>query len=334
MVRRVPPPDFRYVWLMPGPGSFGVVLAAAGAAVATTGALLWTGGGHHPLSAGILASGVALTAGSLLGGEHRLRAPARAREVAMAIVPWGILVDPDTEPRVLRWPAIRKVTVDVAHSMRGGTPAILASVVTVDIGRELLSGRAWGAVGLESLVANLEAYAEEAARPVALDLEGLEPTGDGATEPVIDELLTRAEDLCTTGRGAIRLGLPPRGYRSIAAAAAGPETLGLLRRILSGGGEGAPADARPLAAMVAVRLEATSLVPDSAAARQLTAPHRRRGREGRRHPPRRGEEPRGRAHGDRGLPLRRRSRSPGAVGRRGRRRRERMSGPREAPRGR
>ena len=255
---------------MPGPGSFGAALAGAGAALATTFALLWTSG-HHPLSAGILAGGVALAAGALRGGNRRLRAPARAREVAMAIVPWGILVDPDTEPRVLRWPAIRHVSVDVAHSMRGGTPAILASIVTVDTGRELLSGRALGAVGLESLVANLEAYGEEAARPVALDLEGLEIAGDGATEPVVAELLARADDLCTTGQGAVRLGLPPRGYRSIAEAAAGPETLGLLRAILSSAGEGAAADARPLAAMVAVRLDATSLVPDLL--RLVSSPH-------------------------------------------------------------
>lgn len=246
-----------------------MALTTAGAAVATTGALLW-GNGHHPLAAAILAAGAALGAGALVGGErNRLRAPARAREVAMAIVPWGILVEPDAEPRVLRWPAVRKVTVDSAHTMRGGTPAVLASVVVVDTGRELLAGRALGAVGLEALQANLDAYAEEAARPVALDLEGLTPA-DGATEPVVAELLARADDLCSTGRGALRLGLPPRGYRSIAAADAGPETVALLRGILANGGEGA-ADARPLASMVAVLLRAQSLVPELL--RLASSPH-------------------------------------------------------------
>jgi hypothetical protein len=256
---------------MPGPGSLGVALAGAGAAIASTSALLWSSG-HHPLAAAFLAGGAALTAGTLLGGEQRrIRAPARAREVAMAIVPWGILVDPDTELRVLRWPAIRKVTVDVAHTMRGGTPAILASVVTVDTGRELLAGRTWGAVGLEGLTVNLEAYAEEAARPVALDLEGNAPAGDGATEPVVSELIARAGDLCSTGRGAVRLNMPARGYRSMVAAAAGPETLALLRSILAGGGDTAPADARPLAALVAVHLGARDLVPDLL--RLVSSPH-------------------------------------------------------------
>lgn len=255
---------------MPGPGSLGTALAAAGAAVATTGALLWSNG-HHPLAAGILAGGSALAAGALVGGEQRrVRVPARAREVAMAIVPWGVLVDPDTEPRVLRWTAVRKVTVDAAHTMRGGTPAVIASVVTVDTGRELLAGRASGAVGLEALTANLDAYAEEAARPVALDLDGLEPA-PGPAEPVVAALLARAGDLCTTGRGALRLALPARGYRAVAAAAAGPETLALLRSILAGGPDTAPADARPLAAIAAALLGAGGLVPDLL--RLVSSPH-------------------------------------------------------------
>jgi hypothetical protein len=257
---------------MPGPGSVGVVLATAGAAIATTGAILWTGSGHHPLAAGILAGGVAVAAGSLFGGEkQRLAAPPRAREVAMAVVPWGVVVDPDTEPRVLRWPAIRAVTVDVAHSMRGGSPAVLSSLVVVDTGRELLAGRASGAVGLETLVANLDAYAAEAARPVALDLEGHDPAGDGATEPVVAPLLARAADLCTTHRGAVELCLPSRGYRSPATAPAGLETVALLRAVLASGPDDAPADPRPLAAMVAVLLGATELVPDLL--RLVSAPH-------------------------------------------------------------
>jgi hypothetical protein len=146
--------------------------------------------------------------------------------------------------------------------MRGGVPAVLASVVTVDTGRELLRARTPGPAGLESLVANLDAYAAEAARPVALDLDGREPAGDDATEPVMGDLLARAADLCSTSRGAVRLALPPGGYRSFAARAPGPETLSLLRALLAPGADAAPADARPLAALVAAYLGAGALVPD------------------------------------------------------------------------
>jgi hypothetical protein len=210
----------------------------------------------------------ALAAGALAGGRARRRLG--VREAAMAIVPWGILVDPDTEPRILRWPGIRRITVDVAHTMQGGTPAAVASVVTVDTGRELLAGRALGAVGLEELTVHLDAYAQEAARPVALDLEGLEEAGDGATEPVMSDLLGRARDLCTTGWGAVQLGLPPGGYRSMAVSTAGPDTLELLRSIL-GASPGLSADARPLASIVAVLLGARELVPDLL--RLVSAPH-------------------------------------------------------------
>jgi hypothetical protein len=266
MGRRAPPPDFRYVWLMPGPGSLAVTLGAVGAAIAATGTAVWTSG--HAVTVGVVAGGSAVVAAAQ---RARLRVPRHAREVAMAIVPWGIVVEPDSEPRVLRWPAVRRVTVEVASTMQGGTPSIVASVVTVDTGRELYAGRAMGAVGLEGLTVNLDAYTEEAARPVALDLSGNEPATGGATEPVVAELCARAEVLCTTGRGAAELGLPPGGYRSIASASAGPETVALLRAILASDGANAPADARPLAAFVAAMVGATSLTPDLL--RLTSSPH-------------------------------------------------------------
>ena len=276
MAHKVPPPDFRYVWLTPAPGSLALAITAATAAMGTAGALLW--GSAYSLSAGVLLGGAALAASALsIKGALRWRRAhgfgesGRTREAAMAIVPWGILVDPDTELRILRWPGVRRITVDVAHSLRGGTPTAVASVVTVDTGRERLAGRTWGAVGLEGLTVNLDAYAEEAARPVALDLEGLEAAGDGATEPVMDALLTRAGDLCSTGRGAVLLGLPPGGYRSMASRTAGPETVALLRGILDSSATGLPADARPLASIVAVLLGARQLVPDLL--RLVSAPH-------------------------------------------------------------
>ena len=262
VTRRVPPPDFRYVWLMPGPTSLGAVIAGVGAAITATGAALWTSG-HHPATAGVMAAGAALCAGALAGvNRRRLRSPARARPVAMAIVPWGVLVEPDSDVHVLRWPAVRKVDVDVSHTMEGGTPAVLSSTVTIDTGRELLTGRAFGAVGLEGLMANLEAYAAEAARPVALDLEGNEPAGDGATEPVVAELLSRAEELCAPRRGAVCLDLPSVSYRSSARVGAGRETLALLRGVLASSGDSGPADPRALAAVIAVRLGVAALVPE------------------------------------------------------------------------
>jgi hypothetical protein len=267
VARRAAPPDFRYVWLAPArrsaPAAIGAAAVAAGAAVGLMGA------GQHATPTGIVIVGAAVAAG-IFAIRRDIRSGRRVRETAMAVVPWGILVDPDTEPRVLRWPGIRGIRVDVAHSLRGGTPTAVASVVTVDTGRELLAGRAVGAIGLEELTVNLDAYAEEAARPVALDLDGQEAAGDGATEPVVSELLGRARDLCSTGRGAAQLGLPPGGYRSMASTTAGPETVALLRDLLASS-PSLPADVRPLASVVAVLLGARELVPELL--RLVSAPH-------------------------------------------------------------
>lgn len=255
------------MWLAPARGPATLALTAATVLAAGAGALLWSGG-HHPLPAGALVAVAALSAGALAG--RRSPGALGVKEAAMAIVPWGIVVDPDTEPRVLRWPGIRRISVEVAHTLQGGTPAAVASVVTVDTGHELLSGRAHGAVGLEGLTVHLAAYAEEAARPVALDLDGLEEAGEGGTEPVVVDLLERARSLCTTGRGAAQLGLPPGGYRSMAATTAGPDTLALLRSIL----DEAPAlhaDVRPLASILAVLLGARELVPHLLSL--VSAPH-------------------------------------------------------------
>lgn len=269
MARKVPPPDFRYVWLMPGPSS-----AALAAALGTIGlgafgtAIL--GNGHHPFFFAFALTGGTLGALTLLRSEDRRHKG--TREVSMAIVPWGVLVEPDTDPRVLRWPAIRKIGVEVSHAMHGGTPSIISSFVTVQTDRELLGGRTPGPAGLEGLTVNLDAYAEEAARPVAVDLGGFDPSVDSATEPVVAELLRHAEELCATSRGAAELDLPTGSYRTIASAKAAPETIALLRRILSSGVDAAPpADPRPLAAIVAARLGATDLVPDLL--RLVSSPH-------------------------------------------------------------
>jgi hypothetical protein len=216
-------------------------------------------GGRQLVIADLLVIGAVAAAGVV---TRRRRAG--ARDVSMAVVPWGVVVDPDTAPRVLRWPAIRRITVDVAHTMHGGTPTVLSSLVTVETAGERLAGQSAGAVGLEGLTVHLGAYAEEATRPVALDLEGREEAGDGATEPVVADLLARAEELCTTGRGAAALALPPGGYRSVASPTAGPETLAILRQVLAadGGTRASPADARPLAAVLAVFLGARALAPE------------------------------------------------------------------------
>jgi hypothetical protein len=220
------------------------------------GLCLWLGANALVALGGALGGGV--MAGLVLGRDAL--SPG-VRQTAMTIVPWGVLLEPQGDVRVLRWPAVRAINVYASHARNGGTPTVVATAVEVRTAHETFSGQRAGAAGLEALTVNLDRYAEEAGRPVAGDLEGEAPCGDGATEPVIEELLRAAKALCTTAQGASRLLLPPGGYRRISNGGVGPETVSLLRGTLAAGLESA-ADPRALAALVAGRLGATALLPE------------------------------------------------------------------------
>ena len=290
MLRRIPPPDFRYVSLIPGPPSAALVVAGGTVSVTAASLGLWSAA-HDPLSVAVtLGVGAGLTWALSRAGRPARRG---AREVTMAIVPWGVIVQPETEPRVLRWAAVRKVDVEQVHTLHGGTPAVTSSLVTVETEREIFAGRTAGSANLERLVVDLQGYAEEAARAVALDLEATEAAGDGATEPVVAALLDASRDLCTTSRGVCRLALPSAGYRTVATPVAAPETTSLLRAVLRAGamhddapdegGQSAPSerapdggpgqgpDPRALAALVASMVDARDLVPDLL--RLVSSPH-------------------------------------------------------------
>ncbi|MBK9264836.1 MAG: hypothetical protein IPM54_34270 [Polyangiaceae bacterium] len=257
-----PAPDVRYVGLVPGPNFNMLTIAAGSVGVSSIGLALGPDAALWSITSGVLPIGLAALAGAtcavgITRQLLRLKAPVEAREVHMAIVPWGVIVDHGSEPRILRWPAVRKIEVAVKHTLQGGTPSIVSSVVTVRTEREAFSGYAYGAVGLETLMANVEAYAHEASRPLSSDLDGHEPLGDGEFAPIAAELVRRAHDLCSTNHGAAELALPPAGYRRTGSSM-GPETLGILGRSLDGDVPGV-ADPRPLAALVAALLDAKDL---------------------------------------------------------------------------
>jgi hypothetical protein len=270
-----PAPDVRYVGLVPGPNFRTLTLAAGSVGVSSIGLALGPDEALWTITSGVLPVGIAAVAGAAFAVGItrqwlRLKAPVEAREVHMAIVPWGVIVDLRNDPRILHWPAVRNIEVDVKHTLEGGTPSIVSSVVTVRTEREAFSGYAHGAVGLETLMANVEAYAQEASRFVSVDLDGHDALGDGEPVPVAAALLHQAQELCSTGRGATELALPPGGYRVAMASKSSPETLALLGRVLDGDVPGG-ADPRPLAALIVALLDAKVLAP--ALVRLANRPH-------------------------------------------------------------
>jgi hypothetical protein len=189
---------------------------------------------------------------------HGAGAFARRDPVAMAIVPWGILVQQEIAPRVLRWAAVKNVQVEMIHGRDGGTPSTLWSVVTIETEHECLAGRTPGAVAIERLIAYVDAYAEEQAHPVALDLDG-HRGAEGPYEPVIEPLLSAARAaIAGVGPESSRLCLPAGYRRSIDGAS--PETAAILHSVLSDRSPRSP-DPRAFAAIVAAELGAKLLAP-------------------------------------------------------------------------
>lgn len=257
-----PPPDFRYVGLVAGVPPSDIALATAGASTSVLGFLLvWV----LPDTPALIVSAVAASlVGIALGrrGAVRLVKRLRAAPTAMAIVPWGVLVDPDEPaPRVLRWPGVVRIDVDfVHHRDAAGTATTAWSFVTVETARERLIGRAAGPIAIERLVAHLPAYADEASLPLALDLDARRAGPVAGTEPIVLTLVARAQALVSSADGIEALSLAPASYRDLSARVAGAETIDVLRRLL----RAAPttSDPRALAALVAGELDATELIPD------------------------------------------------------------------------
>lgn len=232
------PPDFRYVGL--GPAPIGAVRTVAA----------------------FVASAASRRRGlALLGG---------ARSVAMAIVPWGIVVDPERDGRVLRWPAVRSVRLDLVHGRDTATPTTRWSFVTIETARERLRGRAPGHAPLERLEAHVEAYADEGARPIAWSLDGAVAAPIAVAEPAFEELLHHARSLLAGREGRALLSLPLDDYRGARAARPSPLAIATLRAALSERG-GAPFDPRPLASVLAAELGANELATDLV--RLVTSPH-------------------------------------------------------------
>lgn len=267
--RLAPPPDFRYIGLDAGPRVKLGYLAGLVGATATLGAGLAGGFGSRGMLAMAIVGAAATLALGRAGGPHGARGW-QAHGVAMAIVPWGVLVHPEEKSRVLRWPGVERVDARVIYGSDTGTPESLWSIVTVETSREKLSGRAPGAVAIERLQVHVEAYAREASHVVALDLSGAEP-GEGPLEPEVEPLLEAARAYIVGAPASDRLGLPASGYRRTSAKATSARAVAELRSVLRDR-VAKPIDPRAFAAVIAAELGATDLIDDLLALIQCPHP--------------------------------------------------------------
>lgn len=262
-----PTPDFRYVGLEPiAAPRLGVAATAFGLGAGVT--LAMSGlDVRQALLAGGLASLVSALA--LRGAATPAAATGSAR---MAIVPWGVLVEMVESPRILRWAAVRKVEIETSRARRLLEGTALSSRVVIVTEHDRFVGEAVGAVPLERLVAYLEAYANEQATPVALELDGHDDAREAleTSEPGFEMLLSAARDWLASAGAADALGLVPLGYRRPSALASTPRAVEVLGRVLRDRTPRA-ADPRAFAAVVAAELRASELVPELMAVTQ--SPH-------------------------------------------------------------
>jgi hypothetical protein len=214
-----------------------------------------------------LAALLALAASTVLA--IRAARTKRGQAVTMAVVPWGILVDPDHAPRILRWVAIKRVHVEIFYGRDAGTPTTLYSLVSIETDREHLTGCAHGAAPLDRLLAHLERYTREQAHAIALDIDGVRPS-EGPYEPECEPLLAAARAWIESAPASMRLELAA-GYRGPRGAAlASPRTAEVLRGILRDRTE-RPVDPRAFAAVIAAELGVREVIEDLVALVQ--SPH-------------------------------------------------------------
>ena len=190
----------------------------------------------------------------------------------MAIVPWGVLVEVDDTPRILRWAAVRTIEIQPSRARRLLVGAAVSSQVAITTDHDRFVGSAVGAVTLEQLVEHIQAYASEQGTPISLDLEGADDAAGCAevVEPSCEMLLASAREWLSTAAAMNELGLEPAGYRRASTPVATPRAVEVLRERLRDRTSRA-ADPRAFVAVVAAELVAKALVPDLVALAQC--PH-------------------------------------------------------------
>lgn len=260
-----PAPDFRYVALRdPSVRGVGAWIGGSAAVLALAHSAAGVVGGRIAWAVGALGVGVLALGSALVQGRGGGAGPS----AAFALVPWGVLVEPGDGSRALFWSSVRDVEVTMHHARDGGVATTVSSRVTVVTERERWTGHAPGDVSLERLQAHHEAYAQEQARALALDLGGERAVDP--LEPGCESVNEAARAWLDGADGARSFGLPAASYRLGAARVATPELLDALRTVLRGRGP-FQHDPRALAVAIALQVSARELVPELVALVQ--SPH-------------------------------------------------------------
>ena len=259
-----PSPDFRYVGLTRETTRALSTWAGVASAIVGAGVLSGFSEKSPALVLACAAAGVSVYAVRALTRHEPVK------RIAMAIVPWGVLIEEDAAPRVLFWSAVKRVSMQSRHGIEAGRATTLSTEVTVETENRTWSGSTSGAAPLDRLLAYYKDYADEQARPVSFDLDGA-VHGEGPFEPDCEPLLSAARAYLKTTDAMNRLGLPPLSYRDAVCQTATHQTVTELRAVLRSR-DPAGADPRAFAAALAAELSVSELVPELTALVQCPHP--------------------------------------------------------------
>ncbi len=256
-----PAPDFRYVGVAPvtthGIGERSRAVIGSAFVGAYFGAMVGLTS-HDHLAFSFF--------GAMLGGAMRVfythksgKIPADPPrvELPMAIVPWGVLIESESQPRALRWAAIERVDVKSKFVRHGAIDTTAFTILTIETAREKFVGRAHGDVPLDRLVAHLKAYSREASHRIALDLDGARPA-PAHLVPSCESLLNAARDYASSSAAVRRLSLAGADYRRAGSRAPSKLAIEELRGVLTNRRD-INVDPRPFAAILAAEFGAHEL---------------------------------------------------------------------------
>lgn len=247
-----PLPGFRYVWLTPERGKRPALAPWLAFAFGTAGAVASVAdvtGSSALLAAGAVSCGVSFWRRRLVPNADRV-----------ALVPWGVLVETDATLRALLWASVAGVEWAPVGSSSGGLSSISHSHIRIETRLGSYSGRSLGEAPLGGLGANLAAYTEEQAHPLALDLDD-----DGRVtapgEPACETVCRAARALSGTAQLRAYLGVDSIDYRGQRGRIVSSEGIAKLRRILRDRVVRLP-DRRGLVCALIGELKLTALLED------------------------------------------------------------------------
>lgn len=258
--RSLAPPELRYQFLREGPGRspWAVRGFSTGVGVVAGGVMMFVLNHKGGL---LVAPVVAAVVNALAHGVGRLLGPSKDyRALPVAIVPWGIILDPDGAPTALGWPAIRELSftrVDRDGNRDGGAPAIAIMLFDTEAG--VVQAQAEDGEWVTSIDAFAPRFAQAASKGPAADLAGETALETEGIPPSL-ALLRRAEAILDSADGRATLGMESGTYRTVSSRTPTPETKNILRTILWNAS--ADFDPGPLAAVLIAELGIAELLPD------------------------------------------------------------------------